>query len=850
MDARRLISLPLACIALLPTGARALDIELVNRTAIVSTMDSNGPTDRALGVTPDGRYTLFTSRASNLVAADTNLGADLFLHDANAGTTERVNVGAAGAQADGSIGMIAGISDDSRYVVFDSTARTLVAASTFGFRQVYLRDRVAGTTTLLSRLGGGNAAMADSANPQISADGRYVVFDSTAAFDGKDTNGVRDVYRLDRQTGAFTLISVSSDGRIGNDRSYEAQISADGSSVAFYTWATNLVPGDTNNLWDLVLRKPAAGTTQRVSVASDGSQIQSAYPYLSLTNALSGDGRFVLINSYVPLEPADTNGFPDGYLYDSQDGSIRRVTLGAGNVQIAGFTTTNGLSRDAARIVFQAQAPDVIPGQLNGNLRVYLRELGTGTNTHVTFRTGDEVLGDDSFGPVMSDDGTVVVASTYNESFVSGDTNGMTDLIRQDGRTSPAQRVSSPMAGATAAAANHDSGAYFQGYSASAGARFVAFGSLASNLVPGDLNGSNDIFVRDRLLGTTERVSVHSNGSEGYCGSFAPSISDDGRYVVFYSCTPFDIEVPGLRMDVYRHDRLTHTTALISRAHDDTAPNAFSTYPTQSGDGRYVAFSSCASDLVLNDINGHCDIFVRDMDTGTTTLATPSVDSGGANQDTNRAWISRNGQRVFYASDATNLIASDTNAATDVFAFDRGTQSVELVSANSQGAQANGYSYFADASDDGRHVLFDSGAGNLANDSPVGGLYVRDLDTDTTELVSRNNAGEALSLATSPAAISADGERVVFMSSAANAGPPAGFKLMLFERTPARLGLVRLLDERFTISSDVRFVGNGMLLLSSADNTFVADDGNNHFTDVFLFDKIEDYLFANGFEPL
>ncbi|GMV28300.1 MAG: hypothetical protein AMXMBFR59_04250 [Rhodanobacteraceae bacterium] len=846
MEARLLAPLLAAGSAILAPAAHALDVELVNRTTIVAPLDSNGPTYRAV-VTPDGRFSLFTSLASNLVAGDTNRNADLFLHDATTGLVERVNVGTGGNQAEGSAGSIAGLSDDGRYVVFDSAAQNLVSTATSGYQQVYLRDRAAGTTTLLSRVGG-NAAQSDSANAQISSDGRYVVFDTAAAFDGKDTNGVRDIYRLDRQTGQFLLISVSAEGRIGNGESYEAQISADGGSVAFYTRATNLVPDDTNNAHDLVLRKPAAGSTQRISVRTDGSPL-STYPNLSDSDALSADGRFVLMNVYEAADPADTNGQPDGYLFDSQDGSVRRVTLGIGNAQIAGFSLAAGLSRDAARVIYQAHAADVIPGQPMGNPRAYVRELATDIVTHVTFRDGAEVAGDSISAPVMASNGSVVVAATLNGNFVTGDRNDMSDIIRQDGLTSASQRLTAPMAGSAVAAGNHDSGSYVQGVAASADARFVAFGSLASNLVPGDLNGVNDIFVRDRLLGTTERVSVYSNGSEGFCGSFGANISDDGRYVVFYSCTPFDLATPSLRMDVYRHDRLTHTTSLISRALGDTAANGFSTHPALSADGRIVAFASCASDLVAIDLNGLCDIFVRDLDTGVTVLATPSVGAGGANQNTSSPGISRNGQRVFYASDATNLIASDTNASTDVFVFDRGTQTVELVSASSQGEQGNNYSFFSGASADGSQVLFLSAATNLVDNALFSAVYVRHIDTDTTELVSRTSDGSILTGAWGPSAISTDGARVAFVSSALNSGPPAGFKLMLYERTPARLGLVRTMDAQFPISV-LYFVGGGsQLLLSSAENTFVPDDANNYFMDVFLLDRIEDHLFADGFEP-
>ncbi|MBL8297584.1 MAG: hypothetical protein JNN30_04465 [Rhodanobacteraceae bacterium] len=838
-----------AGVTLAPIAADALEIELVNRTSLASPIDSNGPTDRAAAITPDGRFTLFRSAASNLVAGDTNRVADLFVHDASTGGIERVNLSSSGAQADDSVGEISGISDNGRYVVFDSAARNLVATPTFGRRQVYLRDRVAGTTTLLSGNGGG-AAQADSRNPQLSADGRYVVFDSDAAFiSSEDTNGLRDIYQLDRQTSTYTLISVSADGRLGNGESYEAQISADGSSVVFNTRATNLTAGDTNGFADLLLRKPAAGTLQRVSVKADGSQLQFS-SYLSPMNALSADGRFVLMTAYEALEPADTNDATDGYLYDSQDGSVRRVTLGVSDAQINGFSSAHGLSRDAARIVFQSDGPNVAPGQGSGNSRVFVRDLNTATNTQITFRNGGEEAGDSVYAPAMSSDGVTVVAITTNSNFVAGDNNLMNDLIRQAGRGSAAQRLSSPAAGPGIAAANHDSGAVFQRFSASEDGRFVAFASFASNLVPGDLNGTNDVFVRDRLLGTTERVSVYSNGSEGNCGSLGADISSDGRYVVFYSCTPFDTATPSPYTDVYRHDRLMDTTTLVARTPSNTHANSHSSLPSLSGDGRFVAFRSCASNLVAGDSNGFCDIFVRDMDTGTTALATPSVTPGGANTTTDYAEISGNGRYVFYMSEATNLVANDSNAAFDAFRFDRITQTVELISRNTQGVQSDATSSFEGTSHDGEQALFWSVGSNLSPGSATTAYYVRNIAAGTTELVSRTSSGERLASVLFSAAISADGKRVAFTTSASGPGLGSGNKLVLFERDFARLSQIRELDPIFGLSEDLQLLDTGRkLLASSADNDLVADDGNNHFSDVFLFDKIEDYLFVDGFQP-
>ena len=840
-----LISLACACIAA-THPATAVDIELVSRTTLAGPMDGNGPAERINTLTPDGRHTLFSSSASNLAAGDTNRRPDLFLHDATTGSVERVSVGTGGTEAQGKVGMIGAASDDGRYVVFDSDAPGLVAASTHGRRQIYLRDRVADTTTLLTQVAGG-AATADSANAQLSADGRHVVFDSYAAFDADDTNGMRDIYRLDRQTGQFELISVSVDGRIGNNDSYEPQISADGSAVVFHTRASNLVAGDTNSEVDLLLRKPATGSTQRVTLKSDGSQLSES-PTLTLSQALSGDGRFVAFNAYEGLVADDTNSTTDGYRYDSQTGSLQRVTLGPGSVQIPFGAAVSALSRDGQRILMQSGAADIVAGQAQANSRAFLRNLAGGAITYVSFRADAERIGDDAKDALFSGDGSVVVALASTDSFVAGDTNRMYDAVRQDGRSSPAQRVSVPSAGISLAAANHNSGDWNHGFAASEDSRYVAFGSQASNLVVGDTNSSSDIFVRDRLLGTTERVSVGSDGAQGFCGSSEADISADGRYVVFQSCSAFVLGTPSPRMDVYRHDRLTQTTAVVSLTPGGAMPNSYSWFPTVSDDGRYVAFSSCATDLVANDGNGRCDIFVRDMQAGVTQLATPSHDGVGSNDDTFQSRISGDGSTVVLASFANNLVSGDTNNEYDIFAFDRATNLVTRVSVPAPGGQADKASYLHDISRDGTEVLFTSFATNFGTPVPFSGLYVHDRSTGTNALVSRSVTGEPLGGNLNTAAISADGRHVAFVSDGLNSGLGNGQKLVLYERDRARLGLVLPLDE-IPLTSGLRFDGGGRLLLSSSSNRLVLDDANNQFTDVFLLDRLVDYLFDDGFEP-
>lgn len=833
----------------LPSLTGAVDIELVNRTTLAGPMDGNGEVKRISTVTPDGRYTLLSSEASNLVIGDTNREADLFLHDATTNNLERVSVGNGGAQAQGRAGEIGAVSDDGRYVVFDSDAGNLVATPTHGRRQIYLRDRSASTTTLLTHFSSGVAATYDSQNPRISADGRYVVFDTYAAFDADDSNFDLDVYRLDRQTGEFVLISVSADGRIGNSRSYEPQISADGSSVVFYTWASNLVAGDTNNFWEILLRKPAAGTTERVSRKADGSQFVASHPLLPLSAAISGDGRYVALNAYEALVADDTNAADDGHRYDSQNGTIERVTFNASGAQIDSYSSLNALSRDGQRAVMESYGTGVVPGQTDSRARLFLRDLGTGATTHVTFRAGAEQTGDFMYNGLMSDDGNVVVAYTMSNGYVDGDTNNMHDAYRQEGRSSPAIRLSAPSPAVSIAAANHDTGSYDLGYAASADQRYVAFGSRANNLVVGDTNGAADVFVRDRLLGTNERVSVRSDGSQGICSSSNAQISADGRYVAFHSCSPLAQFPAMFRLDVYRHDRLTHTTEAVSQTPQGTAPNSYSVYPTISDDGRHVAFGSCASDLVAGDTNGRCDVFVRDMQAGVTILASPSVDSAGADTDTYIARISGDGSAIAFSSMATNLVAGDTNDELDVFVFDRTTQSIVRASVSSvAGEQADGPNYLQGLTHDGRQVLFTSFAQNLGSTVPFAGLFVRNRDTGTTELVSRANDGAALRGNLNSAAISGDGKRVAFTSDGGDAGDGYGVKLVLFQRDYARLDLVMPFREYHSPLGTLRLDGTGArLLMSSDDRHLVADDGNGDFTDVFLLDRIEDTLFADGF---
>src|SRR5207249_3753086 len=271
------------------------------------------------------------------------------------------------------------------------------------------------------------------------------------------------------------------------------------------------------------------------------------------------------------------------------------------------------------------------------------------------------------------------------------------------------------------------------GIAVSADGRFVAFASFADNLVIGDTNGANDVFVRDRVAGTTTRLSVSSGGDQGNASSFSPSLSADGRFVTFrsYASNLVAADANGTS-DVFVHDRLTGTTERVSVDSAGIQGNGPSQSPALSADGRFVAFRSNADNLVAGDTNGGNDVFVHDRVTGTTTRA--SVNSLGAegNAGGEGPAISADGRWVAFESGSTNLVPGATNGAGQFFLHDRVTGMTMLVSVDSAGVQANANNVSGPAgvSADGRFVLFASAGTNLVPGATNGfyDLFVHGTD--------------------------------------------------------------------------------------------------------------------------
>jgi len=365
--------------------------------------------------------------------------------------------------------------------------------------------------------------------PSVSADGRYVAFSSFASnLVPGDTNGPFgiDVLVRDRTTGVTERVSVDSGGIEGDDQSFEAAISADGRFVAFGSRATNLVPGDANGFNDIFVHDRQTQATERVSLSSAGAEGDD----YSAAPSISADGRYVAFVSYASnLVAGDTNGFPDVFVRDRQSGTTSVISLiGAPQTPSDVFDMDVSISADGLWVAFSTSANEQVPGDTDLEADVFIRDLSGGPIECVGVGSGGVQADGWSVSPALSSDGRFVVFSSLAENLVAGDTNGVWDVFVRDRLAGTTERVSTGSAGVEGNAQSYES-------SISADGRWVAFTSLASNLVPDDTNGLEDVFVRDRQAGTTGRVSLDSTGAEAELQSVSPSVSADGRYVAFDS---------------------------------------------------------------------------------------------------------------------------------------------------------------------------------------------------------------------------------------------------------------------------------------------------------------------------
>jgi Tol biopolymer transport system component len=376
---------------------------------------------------------------------------------------------------------------------------------------------------------------------------------------------------------------------------------------------------------------------------------------------------------------------------------------------------------------------------------------------------GNRDSGTNSFAAAVSGDGQVIAFESLANNLVAGDSNKTWDVFVRDRATGITELGSVDSLGVQ----GNDQSFY---PSLSSDGRYVAFCSDASNLVPGDTNGATDVFVRDRVAGSTIRVSVDSFGFEATGSSFG-LISADGLWVTFSSdaqdLVAFDFNSS---RDVFIHDMASGVTERLSVDSAGIEGNGDSALPAISADGSIVAYFSNASNLVAGDLNGTYDIFVRDCGAGTTERV--SVDSIGVEGNGMSLFpaISSDGLLVAFESDATNLVTPDTNSSRDIFIHDRATGQSRRLSVDSLGNEADDGSFSAQLSGDGSVVSFYSAATNLVPSDSNGwaDVFVHNLSSNGTERVSIDSGGVEGNGASYSSSISADGQVVVYAGWASN----------------------------------------------------------------------------------
>jgi len=398
-----------------------------------------------------------------------------------------------------------------------------------------------------------------------------------------------------------TRVSTATGGTQSDGVSYDPEISADGRYIAFQSNATNLVAGDTNGNSDIFLTDTTTGTTTRVSTATGGAQATGD----SSSPAISADGRYITYYSNAAdLVAGDTNGNPDIFRTDATTGTTIRVSTATGGVEANADSYTPDISADGRYIVYQSNATNLVGGDTNGASDIFLTDTTTGFTARISTATGGAEADDDSYDASISADGRYVTYDSAATDLVAGDTNGASDIFFTDTTTGTTTRISTATGGVQ--------GDDYSSYPAiTSNGRYVTYYSEATNLVASDTNGAGDVFLADTTTGTTTRVSTAPGGVQANGLSYNPAISGDGRYVVFYSAaTNLVAGDTNSFQDIFVTDTSDGTTTRVNVATDGTQANASSVAAVISADGRFVSYYSAATNLVAGDTNAEFDVFL------------------------------------------------------------------------------------------------------------------------------------------------------------------------------------------------------------------------------------------------
>jgi hypothetical protein len=657
------------------------------------------------------------------------------------------------------------VSQDGRFIAFDSGADGLSSEDDNSVDNVFVKDTTTGAVTLVSRRSGATGAPSHDQcfDAAISDDGTRVAFTCNGPLDDADTNGHEDVYVRDLTTDQTILVSrKSNQGDLGNGDSFSPSVNQDGTVVAYTSFASNLAGIDVESVYATNL------TSHTTTLVSDPPGTTNPPNDTSEHPSVSDDGNLIAFDSRASnFAGDDNNGAPDVFVRNMTTGGVVLASRASGQTGDVGNETSSdpALAGDGSAVAFESSAFNLAPTiDSNGDTDVYVRSL-TGNTTSIVDAVGTTKANSFASQPAIDDNGDVVT-------FQSPATN-LGALAGPDGR--PA--VFAAKLGGTITLASRGDGAGgelatdAEDSSVSGNGRQVVFDSVGS-VTGADLPGIETISLRNLAADTTIDVARPPGDApfDNQAGNSAGgSMSADGRFVAFQSSAPGLGVPPGVETAIVVRDTVTGATVIASRADGpDGAPMTNAIEPSISADGKRVAF-------VESPAQGSSHVWVRDLATGSTILADRANGGDGAiaDGDSDVPSIDGAGDRVAFESDADNLDPDDTDTTFDIFVRDLTTDSTTLASRAVNGDKSNDSSFDPSISATGDHVAFDTFATNLGDGDTDDkqDIHVRDLAEGTTRLASVNTQGEKGDQRSTEASISGDGSRVAFESDATNFGP-------------------------------------------------------------------------------
>lgn len=917
---------------LISLAATATSLQLASQTDASFSPSVSGGGDSVLPViSHDGRFVLFASSANNLALTTNNTPfhaplfncLNVFLRDRSSNTATLVSVNMAGTGGSELDAIPTGISTNGQFAVFESVASNLVLGDTNSVSDVFVRDLVNGTTILVSVSTNGGCGNGSSYSSVITPDGRYVAFTSTATnLVAGDTNGIADVFVRDLQNGTTRLASLGA--KTTNSTTFTSfsdtpAITPDGRYVAFYSSATNLVPGVKFG-GEIYVRDLVAGTTTWASIdaRSLSKTLTGSSNVVSCNLQISDDGNYVAYevctnapaptsargiilryslttgltdvvhtNAYVPLTSFENiqnlDMTPDGrfialvanvsgtagtntaiYLWDAQTGTNILVSANTNNTLPAiNFCDEPAVSSNGQYVAFFSGSAELATNVIGQGPFLYLRDVLTGTTRLVNTDTNGVSTGDTTMLVIgLSANGQFVTFESAQSNLVTNDYNHDFDVFVRDTATSNPELISvrHPQLPSRTSAGS----SLIANQPISQDGHYLAFASEADSLVAGDTNRLRDVFACDLFNGSNVLVSVGTNGANGNGGSFEPALSGSGRFVAFTSlATNLISRDTNNSTDIFVRDLQANATTLVSVNSSGTGEGNKDSYsPTISSDGRFVLFNSKASNLTAGSFSGTDNLFLSDRQIGTNYALTTTgqayaamtpdghfiafTDTAGSSSGNIYLWDTQLAKRVATNTTVTGILGISISPDGNRIACFAGSSPVALSTWDRSTSQtysiASGYrnsrsGFRFNAS--GQFLAFAlSSTATVTNQ-----VYLYDFQTQINTLVSHgvSSVVAGSDFSDSPD-ISADGRFVIFRSAAANivAGDTNGVPdIFLFDRAT---GLNSILSSGSygNVSADNRssspiFSGDGHTLAFKSWGTDLMSGDFNQSGDVFVF---------------